>query len=309
MTIVHATNNYALAAGSAASMVPIVFEVAPGPTNVNYPLGQIVIVTSTNSAYILSSFSPSSGTMTAVWTLLGAGDGDLNTLTTQDSTVVEPSSGNIDISGVSGQLTTTGSGGTVSIGYSNPSTTPGALTSTGLLTSDAGLTTSGGATTLNSGTNATNISTDASATTVHIATGAAVKTTVLGSTNTTSTTTIQSGSGGISLTGATSGTSSITSATTLTATNGNLVLGTAGNKIDIHTGANASIGQSAAMTAGTITISTTAVTASSLIFLTNGGAAGTVGTLSVGTIVAATSFVITSSSDTDTSVVNWWIIN
>lgn len=95
----------------------------------------------------------------------------------------------------------------------------------------------------------------------------------------------------------------------ITATNGNLVLGTAGNKISIATGTNASIGVSGAMTAGTITISTTAVTASSRIFLTHATVGGTVGVLSVGTVTAGTSFVINSSSNTDTSTVNWLIIN
>jgi len=95
----------------------------------------------------------------------------------------------------------------------------------------------------------------------------------------------------------------------LTATNGNLVLGTAGNKLSIATGANASVGVSGAMTAGTITISTTAVTASSKIFLTIASVGGTPGVLSVGTITAGTSFVINSSSGTDTSTVNWLIIN
>lgn len=74
-------------------------------------------------------------------------------------------------------------------------------------------------------------------------------------------------------------------------------------------GGNANAGQSAAMTAGTITISTTAVTANSLIFLTHASVGGTQGILSVGTITAGTSFVINSSSATDTGTVNWWIIN
>lgn len=51
--------------------------------------------------------------------------------------------------------------------------------------------------TLNSGTNTVSISTDASATTVSIATGAAAKTASFGSTNTTSSTVISSGSGNI----------------------------------------------------------------------------------------------------------------
>jgi hypothetical protein len=97
----------------------------------------------------------------------------------------------------------------------------------------------------------------------------------------------------------------------ITATNGNLVLGTAGNKIEITTGANASIGTSLAMTAGTITIATTAVTASSIIIVSYNTIAGTPGSISapVASIVAGTSFDIVSSSNTDTSTVNWWIVN
>lgn len=90
---------------------------------------------------------------------------------------------------------------------------------------------------------------------------------------------------------------------------GNLSLTTAGNKIKIATGSNASAGVSGAMTGGTITISTTAVTASSLIYLTHASVGGTVGVLSVGTVTAGTSFVINSSSGSDTSTVNWWIVN
>lgn len=113
--------------------------------------------------------------------------------------------------------------------------------------------------------------------------------------------------------GAVSGNISASSVTAtsgnLTASNGNLVLGTAGNKIQIATGTNASVGTSGAMTAGTVTVNTTAVTASSLIFLTVKTPGGTQGILSVGTITAGTSFVINSSSNTDTSTVQWLIIN
>lgn len=93
--------------------------------------------------------------------------------------------------------------------------------------------------------------------------------------------------------------------------NGNVNLQTAGNKLLIASGANASVGISAAMTAGTITINTTAVTTSSLIFLSVNTPGGTQGVLSApsASIVNGTSFVINSSSNTDTSTVNWWLIN
>lgn len=106
----------------------------------------------------------------------------------------------------------------------------------------------------------------------------------------------------------------------ITATNGNLVLSTAGNKLSIATGANASVG-TATLVGGTVTVSTTAVTASSIILLTrqSPGATGAaaLGALSVGTITAATSFVInalqnadsTALQASDVSVVGWMIIN
>lgn len=116
----------------------------------------------------------------------------------------------------------------------------------------------------------------------------------------------------INVTGSgTFGTGVTTTTGNLTATNGNLSLGTAGNKIQIATGTNASLGTSVAMTAGTVTISTTAVTASSIIFLTANTPGGIPGILSApaASRVAGTSFVINSSSNTDTSTVNWWIVN
>jgi hypothetical protein len=66
--------------------------------------------------------------------------------------------------------------------------------------------------TLNSGTNAVNISTDASATTLSIGTGGAVKGLTLGSTNSTSASTLQSGSGALNVT-ATDGALTINSGT------------------------------------------------------------------------------------------------
>ena len=98
----------------------------------------------------------------------------------------------------------------------------------------------------------------------------------------------------------------------ITATNGNLVLGTAGNKLNITTGANASVGVSAALDGASpsqLVVATTAVTASSLIFLSYATAGGTQGSLSIGTVVAGTSFQIKSSANGDTSTVNWLIIN
>jgi len=79
----------------------------------------------------------------------------------------------------------------------------------------------------------------------------------------------------------------------------------------VPTGANGIAGVSGAMTAGSVTVNTGAVTASSVIMLTRATAGGTVGSLAAApaSIVAGASFVITSSSGTDTSTVFWLIIN
>lgn len=108
---------------------------------------------------------------------------------------------------------------------------------------------------------------------------------------------------------------SVTATTTLTATlgnitatNGNLSLGTAGNKIVIATGTNASVGTSAAMTAGAVTVATTASSATAKIFYSRATTGGTPGNISI-TAQDGTGFTLTSTSNTETSTFNWWIIN
>lgn len=94
--------------------------------------------------------------------------------------------------------------------------------------------------------------------------------------------------------------------TDITAT-GNMVISTAGSGLSIKEGSNAKMGQST-LVAGTVTVSTTAVTASSRIFLTHATAGTSPGTLSVGTTIAGTSFDINSTELTDDSIVNWMIV-
>jgi len=77
----------------------------------------------------------------------------------------------------------------------------------------------------------------------------------------------------------------------------------------IKSGANAKIG-TGTLSGGTTTISTTAVTASSLIFLGDqgGGVLANIGSLSVGTVTPGTSFVVNSSNALDSSKFAWLII-
>ena len=96
----------------------------------------------------------------------------------------------------------------------------------------------------------------------------------------------------------------------ITATNGNLVLGSAGNKLVIHatTAASDSVGTTAAMTSGAVTITSTAITAASKIIYSR-DVLGTVGgnvAISAQSVGSAT---LTSDAATETSTFNYLIIN
>lgn len=88
---------------------------------------------------------------------------------------------------------------------------------------------------------------------------------------------------------------------------GDFKLTTLGKKYFVKEGTNAAMG-TVALVLGVATVSTTAVTANSRIFLTSQADGGTVGFLRVTAKTAATSFVITSSNLLDTSTVAWVII-
>jgi len=78
----------------------------------------------------------------------------------------------------------------------------------------------------------------------------------------------------------------------------------------LPTGASGITG-TATLAAGTVTVSTTSVTANSFVFVSYNTTAGTPGSVRApqASIVAGTSFVISSTSGTDTSTVNWFVIN
>lgn len=130
-------------------------------------------------------------------TTVQSGSGALNVTATNGALTINSGTGNLSIS-------TDASATTVAIatGGAVKGVTLGSTNSTSATTVQSGsgalnVTSTNGALTINSGTGALGISTDASATTVSIATGGAVKGVTLGSTNTTSSTAIKSGSGNI----------------------------------------------------------------------------------------------------------------
>ncbi|MBU6231816.1 hypothetical protein KGP36_04045 [Patescibacteria group bacterium] len=88
---------------------------------------------------------------------------------------------------------------------------------------------------------------------------------------------------------------------------GQLILKTSGSGLSIKTGVNCKMG-TGTLTAGSATISTTAVTANSIIFLTDTQAGvANLGVLTVKTITGGVSFVVESSNASDTSTFNWII--
>lgn len=252
--------------------VPHIDVRAPTTTDILYPLGKVWVDKTNNAAYTLTSFSTSSNVTTANWAGTGGGAVDVSTLT-GDTGTATPVAGNIKIAGTANQITTAASGSTVTLSLPSAITAPGSLTTTTSL---------GATTTVTAGTGITSTTGDIVATAGAVNAG----------------TTMTAGTGITATTG------------NITATNGNVVLGTAGNKLGIATGANASVG-TADLGGGTVTVSTTAVTANSIIFLTYNTTGGTPGILSAPTasIVPGTSFQIVDSSGADLSTVNWWIIN
>ncbi len=187
--------------------------------------------------------------------------------------------------GTANQVTVTTVSGVATVSLPSAITTPGSLTTTTSLASG---------TTVTAGTGVT-------ATTGGVTASAGNIVATLGN--------ITASAGSVSAgTSVTAGTTVTATLGNITATNGNVVLGTAGNKLVIATGSNASVGTSDAMTAGAVTVATTASSATAKIFYSRATTGGTPGDVSI-TAQDGTGFTLTSTSNTETSTFNWWIIN
>jgi hypothetical protein len=273
MTIQPGANVYTQGFGSRPENVevPHIDVRAPAATDVLYPIGKEWVDRVGNASYILTSLSTSNGTVSATWVITGGGSGALATLT-GDTGTATPSAGNIKIAGTANQITTTASGSTVTLALAGPYT-PATYTAHGVLIGEG-------------------------AGSIVATTPGATGQALMGNTG-----------ADPSFTGSPSFSGSVTAATNITATNGNLSLGTAGNKIIIATGSNASVGTSAAMsgTPGAVTVATTASSATAKIFYSRATAGGTLGNVSI-TAQDGTGFTLTSTGN-ETSTFNWWIIN
>lgn len=89
--------------------------------------------------------------------------------------------------------------------------------------------------------------------------------------------------------------------------NGQISASFPGSGLSVKSGANCKIG-TGTLAAGTVTIADTAVTANSQIFLTDTSNGANLGVLSVGTIIAGTSFVVNSSNIADVGTFGYLIV-
>lgn len=299
---------------------PIPFQTAPTSTQTNYEIGQVVYTPPHNPTAFY--FYGGGGN----WVQIASSSGDVLSVTgTANQILATPTTGNVVLSLIGPYTPATYTAHGVLIGEGTSSIVATATGSAGQLL------TSGGASADPTWTTATFPST---VTAGSLLVGTASN--VVGSIADVATGQLLA-SGGVGVvpayTASPSVTGSLTAGTTITATlgaitatNGNLVLGTAGNKIlstsvGTTTSAGANSFGSVTLSSGTATVSTTSVTTNSLIFIWRQsiGATGAaaLGQLSVGTIVNGTSFVInaaltataTSLATTDVSVVGWMIVN
>lgn len=271
-----------------------------------FPIGKRWVNTVGQRTFELVAYSTSQNITTAVWASVANVAGPIDTITTQDLTVISPSSNNINLSG-SGSLTTTGAGATATVsltGLTNHAVLVGAGTDT--------------ITKLAVGATGTILAGNTGADPAFTATPSGL--TSLSAGTLTATTTVAAGTTVTGGTGVTATTGNVT------ATNGNIVRGTAGNK-DIYTSVATTIA-AGANSAGTVTlvageavVSTTSVTASSQIRIYRQGVGATgaaaLGVLSILTRTPNVSFTIravqpadaTAAQVADVSVIGWEIVN
>lgn len=293
---------------------------APTATDTAYVPGEIWLDKTNLASYQWSG---------TTWIVLGAGAvGGVATITGDTGGAEVPLAGNFNLLGTASQITVTGTANTETFSIPVAFIAPGSIVatttiaSTTTMTAGTGFTATTGNIVASTGNITSTLGSVNAATTVTAGTGITATTgNIVASTgNITSTL----GSVGAATT-VTAGTSITATLGDITATNGNLVLGTAGNKLmstsvasTIAAGAN-SFGK-VTLVGGTITVSTTAVTAASIIMLTRhtvGATVGGLGMLTVGTIVAGTSFDINAWDVADASTlevsdvsnVSWMIIN
>lgn len=293
---------------------------APTSADINYDVGTIWIDYLAGASYFLVR----NAVGVATWNLNGAGgSGGIVSITGDAGGAEVPDGGgNFNVLGTTDQIETTGSTNTQTLSLSATLVAPGSITSTtsidaGTTLTSAGATTlattgasvntfgnatgatsvtitsgtggialtgTNGAVTVVSGTGAINVSADATATTINVGTGAGAKALTLGSTNTTSASTLQGGSGGVTITG-TNG-----AVTVASGTGGmNISADAAATTVNVGTGAAAK----------TLTVGSTNTTSTTTVQAGSGGIS-----LAAAGLVAVTTATDTQASPTAASTLN-----
>ena len=93
----------------------------------------------------------------------------------------------------------------------------------------------------------------------------------------------------------------------VTVPTGNLKITTAGKGLQIETGAVTDRLGTSTLVAGTVTVANTSAVTADKLFLSRATTGGTTGHLSY-TLSSGTSFTINSTSNTDTSTINWLLV-
>ncbi len=229
-----------------------------------------------------------------VWALDANSTGDVLTLSDTAGTLVTPLAGNIQLAGTANQIADLAGANKITFSLPAAIIAPGSLTTTTFLTATTNITANTGNIVASAGNiTATLGNIAASAGSVSAATTVSAGTIVTGGTAVTATTGDVKASAG-----------------NLVATLGNLNLNGPASKININAGtaSTASTGVTAAMIGGAVTITSTAITASSVILYSRNVLGTVMGNVSI-TAQAGGSAVLTSDAATETSTFNYLIIN
>lgn len=121
-------------------LAPIVASRAPTTSDSKFPIGKIWSYPASSLAYILVSKSSSSGgVVSATWDSFAGGTSSVDTITGDSGGALSPTSGNINILGTASQITTTGSGSTLTLSLPSAIAITTSVTSASFITSSATL--------------------------------------------------------------------------------------------------------------------------------------------------------------------------
>lgn len=265
---------------SQATVLQIRAQRAPTVNDRRYKIGTLWIDQSTDQSYQFTNVTSGS----AVWTLLGPGASDVDTLTADSGGAISPAGGNITLAGGS-NITTSGTGSTITTALDSTLTGLTGVTSGELDVDNINI---DGNTISSTDTNGDiNLTPDGTGSVVisdaDINGGAIDGTVIGGSTPAAGTFTTVSASGNVSLTGA-------------------------GTQLQVEGGAVTDFIGTATLSSGTVTVANTNIAATDRIFLTYiGSSIADSGQLSY-TISAATSFTIESTNASDANDVAYFIV-